>query len=178
MQRYIDLIKLVEKLKPEKIIEIGTWNGDRAIEMCQWGAQYIGFDLFDQATSVTDAREFNVKPHVSRDDVCDKLDRAGVKHALITGDTRDTLPVFGQHVEADFAFIDGGHSVGTIASDWANLQRYLKEGATVVFDDYYIPEKKGFGCNSIVRHIGDWELFGSADPVIGGGQVMLARVTI
>ena len=56
-------------------------------------------------------------------------------------------------IGADFVFIDGGHSVETITSDWLWVSRIINPGAVVVFDDYYKPEREGFGCNRIVENI-------------------------
>jgi hypothetical protein len=64
---------------------------------------------------------------------------------------------------ADLAFIDGGHSVATIDSDYRNLQ----DCRAVVFDDYYLPlpdgrihiDTKLYGCNKVVDEIGGCEIF-------------------
>jgi len=71
MNRYTQLIPIIEKLKPATIVEIGTWNGQRAIMMAtealkhQDKVHYTGFDLFEDATDETDERELNVKKHCS-----------------------------------------------------------------------------------------------------------------
>ena len=94
---------------------------------------------------------------------------------LIKGNTRDTLPSY----VADFVYIDGGHSVATIRSDY----EAVKGSHVIVFDDYYRPDAKGgcpdlkkFGANAIVDAIDGAEVFDSTDPVTGGGYVCFAVV--
>ena len=166
---------MVEQIQPKHILEVGTWNGDRAIEMCQWGARYTGFDLFEDASKETDERERNVKKHHSYDEVWHRLDDMGLDFDLIQGDTRITLSQ--SNIDADFAFVDGGHSVDTIKSDWTALVGMMEPGSTVVFDDYYIPEVSGFGCNSIVRRIAGWELMKATDQ-FGGPMIKMVKVKI
>ena len=176
--RYVELIEMIAERKPSKILEIGVWNGVRAIEMCQWGAEYVGFDLFEDATDETDSEEMNVKAHHTVDEVYDRLTTAGVTASLVKGNTRDTLPGCG-YEGFDFAFIDGGHSVETIQSDWENVRKMMKPGGMVVFDDYYeggIDTEK-FGCNKIVEDL-PFSLSQCRDPVAGGGVTRLAFVEL
>ena len=153
--RYEELLSTVAKEKPKRILEIGTWNGNRAIEMCQFGADYVGFDLFDEATDETDAEEMNVKKHHTLHDVKANIISAGVNAELIQGNTRETLPDY-EGEPFDFAFIDGGHSIETIKSDWENVKRLMNPGGLVVFDDYYEGpiDTDTFGANQIVASHG------------------------
>lgn len=175
--RYDELAALVEERNPASILEIGTFDGARAIELCHNGTTYVGFDLFEDATGETDEREKNVKAHHSMDSVSCRLNKAGIEYALIKGDTRQTLKDY-QGAPFDFAFIDGGHSVETIRSDWNNVKRLMNKGGLVVFDDYYegIPTDE-HGANSIVADL-DYTLSEMADPVVGGGRTRMAMVEI
>lgn len=174
--RYHQLIDVVRNFKPRAILEVGTWNGDRALEMlrCVPSARYYGFDLFDEATEQTDTEEKNVKRHHALVDVQQKL--AAYNAQLYRGNTRETLAHFNEPV--DFAWIDGGHSVETIVSDWRNVQRVLMAGAAVFFDDYYSGptiDTARFGCNRIVADLRH-EVLPLSDPVAGGGWVQMVRV--
>ena len=122
MTRYQTLLQLIDVFKPQTICEIGTWNGDNAIRMIKQAQQYnthidyFGFDLFEEATDATDKEEFNVKPHNRIDDIEAKI-RENCPNAyieLIKGNTRETL----KEITVDFVFLDGGHSVETIAGDY------------------------------------------------------------
>ena len=150
--RYDELIALAAKKKPAVLIEIGAHRGARAKLLKVHCQQYFGFDLWESGNDETDKRESNGKGRSTRAQAEQAL--AGAKFELIAGDTRETLPAFCERgINVDFAFIDGGHSVETIASDWVCVRKMLAPGAVVVFDDYYEPERAGFGCNKIVANI-------------------------
>ena len=174
--RYQQLLEAIRAKKPKSILEIGTWNGNRATEMLNLcpHATYYGFDLFEDATRDTDHEEMNVKPHHYIDHVLDKL--TGYDVHLFKGNTRETLPRF--HEKVDFVWLDGGHSVETIRSDWENVKRCLNEDAWVFFDDYYTgPEIdiERYGCNLIVKDL-KHQILPESDWVKGGGSVQMVRV--
>jgi predicted O-methyltransferase YrrM len=174
--RYQQLHRAVVEKQPTAILEIGTWNGVRALEMLSRaprGCRYYGFDLFEDATSATDEEEKNVKPHHSAGRV--QLLLKDYPARLYRGNTRETLAHFSEPV--DFVWIDGGHSVETIRSDWENVRRVLTPGAWVFFDDYYTGgiDTSRFGCNEIVKDLRH-EVLPDADPVAGGGFVQMVKV--
>jgi len=173
--RYDQLLAYVQEYAPSSILEVGTWNGHRAVQMLNIvpDAKYCGFDLFEDATEVTDAEEKNVKPHHTLASVRHLLSPFNAE--LHKGNTRETLPkLTGQF---DFVWLDGGHSIETIESDWKWARICLAPGAMVLFDDYYTGpiDTEKFGCNKIVerhRHV----VLPAADPVSGGGWVQMVRV--
>jgi len=183
-QRYAQLIELVRKVQPEVVIEVGTWNGGRALEMAQVapGLRYYGFDLFEQATAQTDEEEKNVKPHYTHQQVQEMLIKAGVAASLMPGNTKETMPLFrklNKNVKADLIYIDGGHAVETIRSDYENAKQMIKPGGLIVFDDYYVdmPEEdlEKWGANKVLERE-EYELLPIIDPVKGGGGTQLAVV--
>lgn len=150
--RYDELIALAAAKKPDTLIEIGTHVGKRAAALKAHCKRYFGFDLWESGNDETDKRERNGKGRSTIEQARQALH--GVEFELIPGDTRITLPEFVKRGEkADFVFIDGGHSVETIASDFDCIRKILNPGAVVVFDDYYLPEVSGFGCNRIVAEV-------------------------
>lgn len=172
--RYSQLIAACAAAQPKAILEIGTWNGHRALQMLTTApkAKYYGFDLFEDATPDTDAAEKNVKAHYSLRGVKSYLE--GFDVTLVKGNTRETLARFEEPV--DFVWLDGGHSVETIASDWANVRRVLAPDAIVLFDDYYTGiDVSEYGCNSIVLGL-EHEVLPMRDPVMDGGWVQMVRV--
>ena len=173
MRRYNRLKKLVAFNRPKTIIEIGTHNGARAEMMCLEALRfnpvhYIGYDLFEDATDETNARELNGKGAGSEAKaraVLDKIkaDRPDFTYELVKGDTRTTL--HGTTQVADFVFIDGGHSVETIAGDY----EAVKTSRLIAFDDYYTGKTDPrFGCNSLVENM-PHELMPEEDTVKGFG---------
>lgn len=190
MNRYKQLIDIVREKQPKVILEVGTWNGGRALEMLEAApdAEYWGFDLFEGATEQTDIDEFNVKAHYSKSTVALRL--AAYKAVLCKGNTRGMLPIFARNMlrrvdaaRIDLAFIDGGHSVETIASDWKNILPVMRKGGTIVLDDFYSAMSDNtlayIGCNSLVAEMnGAATILPVADPVAGGGFVQMVRVDL
>lgn len=183
MQRYKLIEYILEEWKPGSILEVGTWNGVRASRMLEASkaSMYYGFDLFEDATKEDDQREFNVKKHYSLSEVSNFLNSKGFenRHKLFKGNSTETLPKFiEEHGEdvADFAFIDGGHSVETIRSDWECVKRIVKKDGLVIFDDFYKGrDSSNVGCNEVVKDL-EYGILTQADPVVGGGTVNLVLV--
>lgn len=176
--RYEQLLDAVRERNPSTILEVGTWNGVRAQQMLNLcpNATYYGFDLFEDATAENDREEMNVKPHYYMEAVEDRL--TGFDAHLIKGNTRETLPAFKPDKPIEFVWLDGGHSVDTIRSDWEAIKPHLADGAWVFFDDYYIGveiDTTRFGCNLVVAELRH-EVLPIADRVSGGGLVHMVRV--
>jgi predicted O-methyltransferase YrrM len=180
LSRYETILDLINVFKPQSIVETGTLNGGNAHRMITQAQKhnkdisYTGYDLFEDATPETDAQEFNVKPHNQMAVVEAALKRTQAKIHLIKGNTRETL----KNYTADFAFIDGGHSLETIDHDY----QALKHSRVIIFDDYYSPDHEGkmpdiqrVGCNLLVERL-PHAVIPTQDRVEGGGFVNLAIV--
>ena len=186
--RYQQLIAIVRAVQPETIIEIGVWNGNRAIEMVAEALKhhervhYTGYDLFEEANEHTNETELNAKPNQTLASVTARLENyqrnhPGFTFTLVRGNTNETLKpgVSG----ADLVYIDGGHSVETIENDYAAV----RNSPVVVFDDYYRPDGSGncadlsvFGANQVVDAHPDGRVLPSVDPLNVGGTVHLAII--
>lgn len=177
---------MIDECKPKRLLEVGVWNGANAIRMIRQAQkhhqpneiEYIGYDLFEDATAEIDAKEFNVKRHnqvrAVQAEICAGAPWSSV--LLVKGDTKDTLS---DGMTRDFAFIDGGHSIETIASDYARL----KNCPVIVLDDYYTsdgvgcPDTSKFGCNTLLKELGrPFNILPIKDPVKGGGFTQLALI--
>jgi predicted O-methyltransferase YrrM len=187
MQRYNYIENLLSQLRPKSILEVGTWKGKRAIKMCKAAGcnKYIGFDMFEDATPETDKIELNVKPHFHINEVYKRLEEHAIEAILIKGNTRETLPEFVGLFsgKVDFAFIDGGHSVETIRSDWENVKKLMNPGGVVIFDDYYSNMPPGldleqYGANMIIDGIPNAKVIPSTDTIHGGGNTHLVEVKL
>lgn len=152
-KRYKQLADIVRHYSEDNdnfsILEVGTWDGRRAIEMALAAFEsvdkvhYRGFDLFEDATDETDKVELNVKKHNTISAISERLQQFSDKmsennkeftFSLHKGDTKDTLKG-SKHLDVDLAYIDGGHSYETVKSDYDHLSSV----PVVVFDDYYSP---------------------------------------
>ena len=198
LPRYKQLADLVRHYCDGTIVEVGTWNGGRAIEMALAAFEkhdkvhYVGFDLFEEATEESDAYELNSKPHNLLEAVEKRLtDFAGkmlennktFTFKLFKGDSKETLPAAREEVlKSKFAYIDGGHSEETVRSDYGNLNHC----DLIVFDDYFTADPEGNilgeehqGTNRLVKELTEKDgkpcvVLPSTDRVKGGGITHLA----
>lgn len=183
MKRYDQLLSVIDLIKPKTIVEVGTQAGHSAVKMIRQAMkyrksiQYVGYDLFEDATKETDAEELNIKPHHTVEQVEGyiKQNCPGAEVHLIKGNTRQTL----KPITADLCFIDGGHSIETIANDYDKC----KGSVVVVLDDYYVPDKSGavpdialYGCNQLVGDLPNALILPVTDPVRTGGSVQMVLV--
>jgi len=174
LDRYEGLFACLEDMMAEQrqditFLEVGTYNGKRAADLCTyWREQtegkftYIGFDLFEDMTPEMNKAELSkstLPPAKAAAEAT--LKRAGANVlALIKGNTRETIPAFVEvlhgSVIPDLIFVDGGHSLETIDSDWAALSNLVGPKTYVVFDDYY-ENKDDYGCKQLITRL-------AADP--------------
>jgi hypothetical protein len=159
MSRYVQLLDIIDRERPQSICEIGTWNGHRAIQMLQTAAKYRpmkrisyqGFDLFEGQTGEQFTHELS-KYGCPQKVVEKRLEATGAKIELVAGDTFETIDLMKTY---DFYFIDGGHSEDTIDNDGSRVTSYIDEyGGVAVFDDYYHSGKPdGVGCNKFINEL-------------------------
>jgi hypothetical protein len=185
--RYNQIIEMISFYMPKTLLETGTWNGDRAIQMCAAALQshdepvhYYGFDLFESGDKVLDQEEFNAKPNVSIEKVEAKLQRLADMYPRFTfnvyeGNTRETLP----QLKVDFAYLDGGHSIETARNDFDKTCK----SDVIVMDDYFvehegrIPPEEWQGTNKVIdSYEGRKFVLPSPDLVNVGGITKLAVV--
>ena len=157
-RRYLNLFILIILYRPKKILEIGVYNGVRSFEMISVAKifnnniVYYGFDLFEEFYKKKNLlkNELSKKP-LLKNQIYKKLSTL-TKVKLYKGYTHKTLHSFVKNNKnlIDFIFIDGGHSIQTIKNDWKFVKKIMHKNTVVVFDDYYLNDKKiikKFGCN-------------------------------
>jgi hypothetical protein len=153
--RYRHIYEEIERLRPKRILEVGTNDGINAVEMIRVARRsgvsvdYFGFDLFEALDRAELRREFSIRTR-SRHEVARHLRRNGVSSAqLVAGDTRKTLPEAARTLAPmDLIFIDGGHSYETVLSDWTSVEPLISDTTSVFFDDY-----PNFGIGPVVDQI-------------------------
>ena len=196
LPRYKQLAELVRNYATDNIVEVGTWNAGRAIEMSLAAFEksdkvhYMGFDLFEEATEELDIKELNSKAHNTLKAVEKRLidfsnkmnrDEKVFSFELFKGDSKDTLKKAKNKLKnATFAFINGGHSEKTVLSDY----KYLKHVPCIVFDDFFSKDQEGnilgdeyLGTNRLVNSLNKNKritVLPSQDRVKGGGRTHLA----
>lgn len=185
MNRYSYINEQINIYKPEIILEIGTFVGERAESMISSAMKhnnnitYYGFDLFDDFNEFQ--KEFCYKGVAKIDNVKNRLSRYKNIN-LIKGNTRETLKNF--DIKPDFVFLDGGHSLETIESDWNNIFRLMKKNTVVIFDDYYY-NRDDVGAKKMVTEISKNNMFKLSfhnqidhfnDPRLGPISIGLVKV--
>jgi hypothetical protein len=209
LRRYDQLTDALRAREARTLVEVGTWNGVRAQELATAALErsphvtYHGFDLFEALSDQELEEELSKRPpsqaevEASLAEFQEKVARRGrllpsrrrsFDFALHQGYTRDTLPAFRREhpeVRADFVFIDGGHKVETIESDWDNTSELVAPDGVVFLDDYYGNAElaQRFGCNRLVERLRadeswDVEVLPAADDIAAlDGTVQIVRVT-
>lgn len=140
-------------------MEIGTWDGRNSERMIrealkyQERVEYFGFDLFEDFYHVNSSGEFSgSKVPPPKKVVKHRLEKTGAQIRLFQGDTRKTLPEVASNLPVmDFVFVDGGHSLDTIRSDWESVKQVMGEDTVVIFDDYW--NREDAGCKKIIEEI-------------------------
>jgi predicted O-methyltransferase YrrM len=159
-KRYQYLFQTIDQKHCRRIMEIGTWNGRRALQMIERAkkyrpageVEYYGFDLFELMTEAINQAELSKKPPTC-DEVKRQLVESGAKIFLYKGFTQNTLPeVVEKLPKMDLIFIDGGHSLETITNDWNYAAQLMDKNTVVIFDDYYF-DRNDVGCKRIVEGI-------------------------
>jgi len=196
-KRYKQLSEMITFYKCESLLETGTYNGGRAIQMADAAFEhtdkvtYTGYDLFGTTTPELNQIEFNSKATNTTEAVIERLTEYAMEKAkegktfefkLIEGNTNQTLK---DNPTADFVFIDGGHSYDTVSHDY----KQLKHNKIVVLDDYFSkdeqdrePEEEHRGVNKLwteqIKNREDAYVYvvPSNDPVMGGGITHLGVV--
>ena len=160
-RRYVNLMKAVYTERSRRIVEIGVWNGVHGRQMIETAAnnhrrqtvEYFGFDLFEDLSASLLKEEFSKQPPPVHE-VQARLEATGARIRLFKGNTRTTLaPALKEIGTSDLVFIDGGHSVASITSDWNEVRAAMGPKTTVIFDDYYVdagPELDELGCQTVI----------------------------
>lgn len=163
-RRYVDLLRAAYACRPRTIVEIGTYNGIHARHLIQIArifhpaseVHYWGFDLFEMMTPEVQQAEFSLRPP-SVGEVEKFLRRTGANVHLRKGFSKETVPQAAPLMgRADLVFVDGGHALETVRTDWQNVQPLLHPGTVVVFDDWFENaerEVQGFGCREVIRKL-------------------------
>jgi predicted O-methyltransferase YrrM len=122
--RYRQIVDLINTYKPKSVIETGTWNGGRAIEMALTAFEYSdtfvykGYDLFEERLE-----EFAEHVKVNKNKT--------FTFELQKGNTRSTLKSQGKYY--DMALVGGGNSIETVAHDF----HCVKDTPVIILDHYF-----------------------------------------
>ena len=174
--RYVNLLRKLDDLAARTTnfvyLEVGTFNGVRAANLLDYflsygpnrTATYIGFDLFEDMTPDMSKAEFSKSTLPLSTNEVQRVfaNTLGKKYGgrfkgaqLFKGNTQETIKVWKENpasIKPNFIFIDGGHSLETIASDFKNLEHLIATENTFLMDDYYV-NRTDFGCRPLIEQI-------------------------
>lgn len=204
VDRYGNLLLALQELHVRgdtdlNFVEVGTYDGNRAASLIRYwhkltgrddNACYVGFDLWEQMTQEKNVKEMSKKKlpprRINVERMLGAVGKTTVK--LLQGDTKDTLHKFADAEPRKFPqhecrwnliYVDGGHSLETVASDWAAVQKFMHPRSIVLFDDYYL-NKPGFGCQELIDGLHapySTSLLEPIDTIPDSGlQIQFARV--
>jgi hypothetical protein len=188
-QRYDFMLRGIDEIKPETLVEVGVFRGERSREMIRRAlkhrdsVRFFGFDLFEDMTEQLKEKEVSRSLMPSKmNELLKELKEEFPKAEifLIKGDTKQTLPVM--DIPIDFAFIDGGHSYDTARSDLKEVLRMINYDSLVFVDDYSEQSKNIFtkkvvdevSSNYLVEISGEVD---SASPSYGSVDLRMARIS-
>jgi len=165
-KRYSNLLFYILLHKPKSILEIGVYDGRRALQMIEAAKifnnriNYYGFDLFEDFSKFSNILEKELSKKPKNQFVIKNNLRRIANVILYKGFTKKTLKNFTKNNSAkiDFVFIDGGHSIKTIKNDWMYVKRIIHKRSVTIFDDYYLKNNqltKLYGCNKTINDLGN-----------------------
>jgi Methyltransferase domain len=207
LQRYEQLTAALRSATRRRLVEIGVWNGKRAQELGSAALRrsravdYHGFDLFELLSEEELEAELSKRPPSQAEveaELAGFARKAALRGLLMPwygrrfafelhrGYTHKTLPAFRRErpeFRADFVFIDGGHSIATIANDWEHCHQLTAPDGEIYLDDYYDNEElaREFGCNRLVDGLAQdpsWDVavLPVKDTAPKIGTIQIARV--
>jgi predicted O-methyltransferase YrrM len=163
------LYSLVRLVRPETVVEIGTYKGNAAIAMGQAlednnrGVLHT-IDPFDQEIVHTAIRKSGLQTRI-------------IYH---NGYSQDILPDLALE-EVSLVFIDGDHSYESVYRDASLIAPLMRSGGVVVFHDVMVDLHQGFdGPKRVAEEMqksGEWNVcyYPTEVGVSSDGQVVLAR---
>jgi len=162
-KHYRGLFEVIKEIVPANIMEIGTSSGQTAIGMIRVAGQfseedqiaYYGIDLFESGKPSQWELEFTggYIPPAKADVEARLRAETAADINLVAFDSKLLHDVPAEErLKMDLIFIDGGHSLETVASDWEYAKSSMHEKTVVVLDDYF-PELPFIGAKTVVDNI-------------------------
>ena len=135
---------LVEKLKPQVIVELGTHNGVSFSSFCEAAEQYSR----DTYVYAIDTWEGDKQAGYYTDDVYQKVVNMQREHyarcSTLIRSTFDEASKYFENGSIDILHIDGLHTYEAVKNDYTTWKSKVRRGGTILFHDWNVRER-GFG---------------------------------
>lgn len=176
IKRYEYIFEAVNNCKPKTIIDIGVWNAVNSCQIIETASiynkvEYYGFDLWEDLDSDKFIDEYMYpKKKSSYEEALKRIKHLNTTRdfsfSLFRGDTKINLKKENFPLPSvDFVFIDGGHSLDTIESDWNNIKWRLHKDSVVIFDDYW-HNRNDAGCKNLIDRLIKEDLYNISISVL------------
>jgi predicted O-methyltransferase YrrM len=131
-QEFEVALELYRRLKPARVLEIGTYHGGTLyhwLQNAQPGATVVSLDSYTAGADNRHRYSEWVPP--------------GVELWVMAGDSRDleTVAAIQVHALFDWIFIDAGHYLHEVTADWNNYGPMATPGGVVLFHDILPPTR-------------------------------------
>ncbi len=132
------------RLRPRRVLEIGTRNGGSLVQLLSAfhtyeGMRVVTFDLFRELTGLS--KHLRLGRIVGPMRVRRNLRRLNIPTDFIefvVGDSRETVPAWKRkHLgeQFDYVLVDGGHERAVARADLANVADLIAADGILIFDD-------------------------------------------
>lgn len=126
------IYRLIRRLKPQRIVELGIGQGQRSERMIRFAnsfgpVHFVGIDMFEASPPGV--------PHVSIKNAHQRLAGLGGEVRLIPGDAGSTLPHRANELtDTDLIIISATQSAASVAVAWSYLPRMLRSTSCVMLE--------------------------------------------
>lgn len=131
------LVNAVDWLRPESILEIGSWHGGTLWHWLHLAQRVVIVD--DQMRRLDDWYDW------ARDEC------TGFSPICGMSNDEDVVEAVSEHALFDFLFIDADHSYDSVRADWDNYSPMVREGGLVALHD--IIERPGYGVSRLWQEL-------------------------
>ncbi len=135
-EEIIDLLRIVEELKPKIVLEIGTGIGGTLFLLCKFSAPdstIISINFPEKFFLIEGYPTW--KDQILKSFTSDKQNIHLIKADSHDLETIDKIENILDKREIDFCFIDGDHSYEGVKKDFEMYSHLVKKGGTIAFHD-------------------------------------------
>ena len=136
------LLELLDRIKPMKMVEVGTWLGASAIPSArllnQWGGRLFCIDTWDAA----DVKVPNIDGRNVFARCAQNFDRYGLRNVTLHREASQNAAM-DWPFPVNAVYVDAAHDEHSVAMDLVGWWRHVLPGGVIAGDDYGNPDFPG-----------------------------------